>query len=299
MVNWYYEQNGVQHGPVTEEALKGLLAEGALGESNLIWREGMQDWRSYASVFRSESIAMSDGEFAGRPFADATASGFRRAAREALAGNWWMAVLVTFLYHLLINAAVAIPLLGLVAPFLVSGPLLLGYHQYLQGLIRRQPVDAGTLFNGFSSFGQAAGLFLLTGVIILFASGVALIPGGAFLGYVISQDPNLEGNPGMLMLALFCMIMPAVLVGTYFWLRYSMVYFVANDHPDLGPLEVMKLSAEMMSGHKGRLCMLSLTFTGWFILGFLAFGIGLLWASVYMFVAFAAFYDDIRSRQLS
>jgi uncharacterized membrane protein len=140
---------------------------------------------------------------------------------------------------------------------------------------------------------------LLSGVIILFASGVGLIPGGAFLGYVISQDPNLEGNPGMLMMALFCMIMPAVLVGTYFWLRYSMVYFVANDHPDLGPLEVMKLSAEMMSGHKGRLCMLSLTFTGWFILGFLAFGIGLLWASVYMFVAFAAFYDDIRSRQLS
>lgn len=299
-MEWFYEQNGAQHGPVSEESLKSLVEAGDLQDSNLVWREGMEDWAPYASVFPPiASVSNSPVEEAPREYRDASASGFRREAREALAGNWWSGVLVTFLYQVLLNVAMAIPLLGLVAPFVVSGPLLLGYHEFVQGLVRRKSVDVGTLFNGFSRFGQGAGIFFVTFIIIMFASGIAAIPGGAFLGYVISESPNIEENTGLLMVALFCLIMPAVLVGTYFWLRYSMVYFIANDHPEMGALEAMKRSAEMMAGHKNRLCLLSLTFTGWFILGFLALGVGVLWASIYMFVAFAAFYDELRNRQVS
>jgi uncharacterized membrane protein len=258
----------------------------------------MGDWATYVSVFpRAASASLPLAVPAQRAFADASASGLRREAREALSGNWWSGVLVTFLYQLLQQVAVAIPLLGLIAPFVITGPMLLGYHAYLQGLIRREPVEVGTLFNGFQRMGQGLGIFFLTFLIIMFACLVAAIPGGCFVGYVMSDSQsNFEENP-LFLVAMFAVIMPVVLVGTYFWLRYSMVYFIANDHPEMGALDAMRRSSEMMNGHKSRLCLLSLTFTGWYILGFLALGIGMLWASIYMFVAFAAFYDDLRHRQ--
>ncbi len=299
-MEWFYEKNGSQQGPVSEAALQALFEQGELSGNNLVWRDGMGDWATYLSVFpevatASVPLAVS----AQREFSDVSARGLRREAREALSGNWWSGVLVTFLYQLLQQVAMAIPLLGLIAPFVITGPMLLGYHAYLQGLIRRESVDVGTLFDGFQRMGQGVGIFFLTFAIIMFASIVAAIPGGFFVGYVMSDSQsNFEENP-LFLVAIFAVIMPAVLVGTYFWLRYSMVYFIANDHPEMGALDAMRRSRAMMNGHKNRLCMLSLTFTGWYILGFLALGVGVLWASIYMFVAFAAFYDDLRHRQSS
>jgi len=164
-------------------------------------------------------------------------------------------------------------------------------------VIRRESVEVGTLFKGFERWGQGFALFFVTTMIIVFASIFAAIPGGFFVGYVISDSSaRPEENP-FLLIALFAAMMPAVLVGTYFWLRYSMIYFIANDNPEIGVLDAMKQSCEMMDGHKVRLCILSLTFTGWHILGFLALGIGMLWSTVYMLAAFAAFYDDLRQRE--
>lgn len=43
-MDWYYEQNGSQTGPATEEQLKQLRASGSLGGKSLVWCEGMADW---------------------------------------------------------------------------------------------------------------------------------------------------------------------------------------------------------------------------------------------------------------
>jgi uncharacterized membrane protein len=298
-MEWFYEKNGSQMGPVSEAALRELITSGAIRTSTLVWCEGMSDWASYASVFPEPAVVEASPVEAmeTRTYTDLSSSGFRREAREALSGHWGPGVLVTFLYQLLLNVVMSIPLVGLVAPFIVSGPLLLGYHEFMLGLVRRKPVEVGTLFNGFSRFGQGIGIFCLMMFIIMCSSALASIPGGAFLAYVVMENPNLEDNVPLLVIALFCLIMPAVLVGTYLWLRYAMAYFIAYDHPEMGAMQVLKRSAQMMDGHKNRLGYLSLTYTGWFILGFLAFGIGLLWSSIYMFVGFAAFYDELRNRE--
>ncbi len=292
-MEWYYEKNGSQHGPISEDALKALIAAGDLVVSNLVWREGMGDWVAYASVFPEETSFGAPQ----RAISDASCSGLRREAREALSGNWWSGVLVTFVYGLLQQVAVAVPFLGVFVSWAIAGPLQLGYHGFFQGVIRRESVEVGTLFKGFERWGQGFALFFVTTMIIVFASIFAAIPGGFFVGYVISDSSaRPEENP-FLLIALFAAMMPAVLVGTYFWLRYSMIYFIANDNPEIGVLDAMKQSCEMMDGHKVRLCILSLTFTGWHILGFLALGIGMLWSTVYMLAAFAAFYDDLRQRE--
>lgn len=42
---WYYAQGDEEHGPVTAVQLKALAEQGKLRPSDLIWKEGMEDWK--------------------------------------------------------------------------------------------------------------------------------------------------------------------------------------------------------------------------------------------------------------
>ena len=79
---------------------------------------------------------------------------------------------------------------------------------------------------------------------------------------------------------------------------YAMVPYLLHDYPELSIREAMKISREMMRGHKWELFILDLSFIGWFILGILTFGIGILFAQPYQRTARAAFYDDLRAEKL-
>lgn len=44
-MQWYYSKNSAQFGPITLDELKAKLASGELAGTDMVWREGMQDWR--------------------------------------------------------------------------------------------------------------------------------------------------------------------------------------------------------------------------------------------------------------
>ena len=50
MADWYYTKMGIQQGPVPEDELQNKIRRGEIGDSNLIWREGMADWKPYAQI---------------------------------------------------------------------------------------------------------------------------------------------------------------------------------------------------------------------------------------------------------
>ncbi len=47
---WYYAYNGKQEGPVTEEALRELVAAGVVTEHTLLWTEAMSDWQPMSAL---------------------------------------------------------------------------------------------------------------------------------------------------------------------------------------------------------------------------------------------------------
>jgi len=293
-MDWYYEKNGEQRGPVTEIDLKGMYGRGEITADNLVWRETMTDWASYGSVFSLGEAALPSVLRSQRTQRGNSNKDFRAEARDALSGNWGMAALVTFLNQLLQQVAAMIPLLGMIAPFFVSGPLVVGYHRYTLGLVRGERVEVSTLFDGFTLWLKHAGLFLLTTFIIIMSGLVAAIPGGLLTAWLISKNPDAFDQDPLFLLSIMTSILPAVVVGTYFWLRYVMVYFIANDNPDMRVVDILSRSRDLMKGQMGKFCWLLFSFTGWHLLGLLAFGFGLLWSTAYMFVAFAAYYDDLR-----
>lgn len=47
---WYYALDGEQHGPVAEEDIQQLVQEGDLAPSDLVWCNGMEDWKPISAV---------------------------------------------------------------------------------------------------------------------------------------------------------------------------------------------------------------------------------------------------------
>jgi hypothetical protein len=50
MANWYFGENGMQQGPVTDAELEELIAAGRIVPTTLVWREGMATWQPLAGV---------------------------------------------------------------------------------------------------------------------------------------------------------------------------------------------------------------------------------------------------------
>jgi uncharacterized membrane protein len=71
-----------------------------------------------------------------------------------------------------------------------------------------------------------------------------------------------------------------------------------HDYPELTPREALKVSREMMKGHKWDLFVLDITFIGWILLSILTLGIGMLFVTPYMQTASALFYDDLRAKTI-
>ena len=56
--------------------------------------------------------------------------------------------------------------------------------------------------------------------------------------------------------------------------RYAMAPYLMAQNPDIGVMDAIDQSKELMRGHKSRLFWLDLTFLGWVFLSALSLGIG-------------------------
>ena len=50
VAEWHYSKNGKQYGPVTAAELKALAQAGTLTPSDMVWKEGMAEWRTASSI---------------------------------------------------------------------------------------------------------------------------------------------------------------------------------------------------------------------------------------------------------
>ena len=72
-----------------------------------------------------------------------------------------------------------------------------------------------------------------------------------------------------------------------------MSYYIKLDNPELGANDCITASRKLMKGHKWQLFVLDLSFIGWYIVGMLCFGVGVLWVQAYHEVARAEFYNSL------
>ena len=80
---------------------------------------------------------------------------------------------------------------------------------------------------------------------------------------------------------------------------YTFVPYILAENPDLDTKRVLKLSSEMMNGHKMEFFVLQLSFFGWALLNTITFGVlGIFWVNPYMNVTFAEFYAAVKAESI-
>lgn len=60
-MDWFYEKNGRQEGPVSEEQLRAQIGSNELSPTNLVWREGMDGWKPAGELAELNPAAGSTG----------------------------------------------------------------------------------------------------------------------------------------------------------------------------------------------------------------------------------------------
>ena len=160
-------------------------------------------------------------------------------------------------------SAAVLPIVTVLAliQLLIGGAVELGLKRYnLDLLTHENPPAFATLFSRFCIWGRAFGLRFMTSLLIFLWTLLLIIPG---------------------------------IVASY---RYALAPYLMAENPDMGVMEAIARSKELMKGNKWRLFCLELSFIGWHLLCMLTLGIGYLWLAPYRNAAETAFYLETTAR---
>ena len=276
---WYYAKNQERKGPVEDAIFRDLARNGTIQPDDLVWQEAFGNtWQPARTIEGLEFAANATptpppppppppntaapaytGAYVSRtPNRDLMIS-----ARESLRNNWGLAIGVTIVI-LAIQTALSlfgkIPLIGLVfsiGSLLISGALSLGVATFWLSLSRTGYGTMNQAFSGFSRFGVTFVTYLLATIFVLLWMLLLIVPG------IIAS------------------------------IRYSQIWFVLADNPQMDALDAINRSKQLMRGNKWKYFCLQWRFFGWGLLCLLTLGIGFLWLAPYIAMSQAKFYDDL------
>ena len=86
-----------------------------------------------------------------------------------------------------------------------------------------------------------------------------------------------------------------VIPGIYLSYCYYMVPYILAENPDMRTSDALRMSKDMMQGHKLSTWVLSFSFIGWWVLGALACGVGTFLVYPYYDATFAELYAVLRN----
>ena len=180
---------------------------------------------------------------------------------KALKGKWGITIGTLLVAVLIQGAANQVPIAGLFASYFLS-PLGAGVILFILRIIRNeQPQDLTVIFEPFNQYWRYVWACVRVGFFVFLWMLLLIIPG------IIAS------------------------------LRYSMVYYIMVDNPQLSAKEAMEESSAIMYGHKWQYFGYSLLFCLIIIAGvFCTFGIGLFWLIPWSASFTAHFYESIRRR---
>jgi len=212
-------------------------------------------------------------------------------AKTVLKGNYWPAFLVSFV-------------------ILITG----GSHNRGDFGSGAGGSGGGTALNADFEIFFFAGAFVLILILLRVFIGYILEVGGrkyfidlsagnsniGQLGYVFKEGSYFNVFITMLLRSIYLILWTLLLIipGIIKFYAYRMVPYILADNPDMKAGRAIKLSKEMTDGEKFDIFVLDLSFFGWFILGILLLGIGILFVQPYYDSTNAELYLKLREKAL-
>lgn len=161
-------------------------------------------------------------------------------------------------------------------------------YLYLK-LICGRPVSVGDLFYGFQLCPDKAIVIQAWITLITYIASLPQI----ILNYMMLVNVNHPTKLMNLMLPYALSLILSGVVSVMLGLFYAQTYFLLHDFPQYTAKELLQKSRHLMVHHKGRLFYLYVSFLPLMLLGFLSFGLALLWVVPYMAATEAEFFLDL------
>ena len=159
------------------------------------------------------------------------------------------------------GALVLISLFASVLVGLLTAVLSTGYAYYAMNLWRGRRTDFQDLFHGLSLAGKVIPLYLLMGVFCALwglACMVVYLPALA-VGLLLESEAALYAALTLCTIAYLALLLNRTL-------RYALAYYILLDHPSWGAMDCLNASKDLMQGRRWSLCVLELSFLGWYLL---------------------------------
>lgn len=156
-------------------------------------------------------------------------------------------------------------------------------YMYLQA-IQNKSCYATDIFYGFRTH---ADKIIIIGFFLTAISYILMLPYVLFFWYYQQTSQAI-----FFLLGCICFVIGES-ISIYVNITFALSYFIVLDFPNSSAIETLKLSRKFMKGHKGRYLYISISFIPFWLLGFMSFGLGLLWVVPYMGMTFANFYMDL------
>lgn len=164
-----------------------------------------------------------------------------------------------------------------------------GYARLYLNVACNRPYQISDIFYGFQAHpGKAILLTLFQSLIGVVCSIPFCIAAGIYMA---------TRSPFVIVFMVITAII-ALALGIFFSLMFSQVFYLLVDLPRYSAWELMKISAKIMKGHKGRLFCLDLSFIGLTLLSICTCNIALLWVTPYMMTTKSYFYLNLMSPEV-
>lgn len=187
-------------------------------------------------------------------------SSIKAMAKQQIKGNVAMLFVISLIIFLISLVVNLVPLIGAIASIFVITPAFsLGLVMIYLNMTKGQKAAVSDLFSGFNHFWGAFKVIFLVGLFTTLWSLLFIIPG------IIKS------------------------------ISYSQAMYILAENPEIGALEAINRSKQMMNGHKMDYFVLDLSFIGWALLGAVTFGIAYIWIIPYMSATFTNFYNSIKT----
>lgn len=129
-------------------------------------------------------------------------------------------------------------------------------------------------------------------VMVTLMSGVAMIPGSVIMFLAeITRSYGLSVLLGIV--GTILMYVPGFIVS----LRYGMAVVILIENPDCRVIEALKQSRYLTRGKVLYLFVMSISFLGWWLLGYCSAGIGFLWITPYMTCTMIFCYQSLKQEK--
>lgn len=242
----------------------------------------------------------------------------KATAREHLLGHYGtvigayliMGVLfgaITLFVGILINPTTLIGTIMVYAfSFLLSvlmGPFTSGICYLYLKISCERPVSVSDLFYGFQLCPDKAVIIqvwitlisyvaMLPQIIISYQMDKIIIGGNNPYIMPVLTDSQISRLSGFMLPYALSFILYGV-VTVILGLIYAQVFYLLHDFPQYSAKELLQKSRRLMVHHKGRLFYLWISFLPLLLLGFLSFGLALLWVLPYMAATETEFFLDL------